>query len=146
MIDKVSSEIRSRMMASVKSRDTKPEIQIRHTLHRMGFRYRLHVNQLPGKPDMVFPKYRAVIQVNGCFWHAHGCAKSQLPKTKVEFWREKIGKNKERDKINIDKLLSQGWRVLIWWECNTKNSEKFKISLVKAAEWLLSNEPYLEID
>jgi len=146
MIDKVSSEIRSRMMASVKSRDTKPEIQIRHTLHRMGFRYRLHVNQLPGKPDMVFPKYRAVIQVNGCFWHAHGCAKSKLPKTRVEFWREKIGKNKERDKMNIEKLIIQGWRVLVWWECNTKNSEKFKISLEKAAEWLLSNEPYMEID
>lgn len=133
-------------MASVKSRNTKPEIQIRHMLHRMGFRYRLHVNHLPGKPDMVFPKYRAVIQVNGCFWHAHGCAKSKLPKTRVEFWREKIGKNKERDKMNIEKLLGHGWRVLVWWECNTKNSEKFKISLGKAAEWLLSNEPYLEID
>ncbi|ENX45945.1 hypothetical protein F886_01383 [Acinetobacter sp. NIPH 542] len=146
MADIVNSKIRSQMMASVKSRDTKPEIQIRHMLHRMGFRYRLHVNHLPGKPDMVFPKYRAVIQVNGCFWHAHGCAKSKLPKTRVEFWREKIGKNKERDKMNIEKLIIQGWRVLVWWECNTKNSEKFKISLEKAAEWLLSNEPYMEID
>ncbi|MDX7904482.1 very short patch repair endonuclease [Acinetobacter baumannii] len=146
MVDKVSSEIRSRMMASVKSRNTKPEIQIRHMLHRMGFRYRLHVNNLAGKPDIVFPKYRAVIQVNGCFWHAHGCAKSKLPKTRVEFWQKKIEKNKERDKMNIDKLINQGWRVLVWWECNTKNSEKFKIALGKAAEWLLTNEPYLEID
>lgn len=114
MADIVDSKLRSRMMASGKGRNTKPEILIRHALHHLGFRYRLHDKKLPGKPDIVFPRYRAVIQVNGCFWHAHGCAKSKLPTPRTEFWQTKIESNKLRDELNTIALLNQGWCVMVW--------------------------------
>lgn len=146
MVDVVDSNTRSRMMANIRDRDTKPEILIRKTLHHMGFRYRLHDKKLPGKPDLVLPRYKAVIQINGCFWHGHTCPHFKWPTTRPEFWREKIGSNQKRDQINNEKLIQQGWRVLIWWECNTRNMKKFETALEKAVLWLRSHESYLEIE
>ncbi|WP_017842818.1 very short patch repair endonuclease [Methylotuvimicrobium buryatense] len=117
MTDKVSPEVRSRMMAKIKARDTKPEMIIRKILHALGFRYRLHVKKLPGCPDIVLPKYKAVIMVNGCFWHGHGCHISNIPKRRSEYWVGKISKNREQDIQIKTQLYNLGWRVAIIWEC-----------------------------
>ena len=100
MTDVVDSKTRSRMMSNIRDRNTKPEIKIRQALHAKGFRYRLHDKKLPGKPDLVFPKYKAVIQINGCFWHGHSCPLFKWPLTRVEFWQNKIGGNIKRDQLN----------------------------------------------
>lgn len=134
------------MMANIRNRNTKPEIKIRQALHAKGFRYRLHDKKLPGKPDLVLPKYKAVIQINGCFWHGHSCPLFKWPSTRVEFWQNKIGGNIKRDQLNTEKLLEQGWRVLIWWECNTRNREVFEVAVEKAVMWLRGNESFLEIE
>ena len=107
-------------MAAIRSRDTTPELAVRKTLHAEGFRYRLHSKRLPGKPDIVLPRYRAVVFVHGCFWHHHGCANSVWPKTRREFWRTKIGGNIARDLRNAKALNAQGWRVLVVWECDIR--------------------------
>ena len=140
MTDIVSPDKRSKMMAGIKGKDTRPEILIRKALHRQGFRYSLHRKDLPGKPDLVLPKYNAVIFINGCFWHAHDCHLFKWPKTRPEFWREKIGGNKERDKRNLDKLSELGWRVLIIWECALKGRQRldFEQVLTTASNWLKS--------
>ncbi len=105
-------------MASIKAKDTKAELAVRRYLHRQGFRYRTNDRRLPGTPDIVLPKYRCVIFVNGCFWHAHqGCAKYVLPKTNRQFWTEKLAKNVERDRRVIAELLALRWRVIVVWEC-----------------------------
>ncbi len=112
------SKERSRNMAAIKARDTKPEMAVRRFLHRSGLRYRLHRKDLPGKPDLVFPLYKAVVFVHGCFWHRHkGCSNSVMPKSNREFWREKLGSNVERDRRNVAALTEAGWRVFIVWEC-----------------------------
>ncbi|MFC1575529.1 very short patch repair endonuclease [Gemmatimonadota bacterium] len=109
---------RSEMMARVRSRDTGPEITVRQLLHSAGFRFRLHRMDLPGTPDIVLPKYRTVVFVNGCFWHGHsGCRRSSLPSTNREFWKRKIHRNKERDASVVSKLRAIGWKVVIVWEC-----------------------------
>lgn len=146
MTDIVDKKTRSRMMAGIHSKDTKPEMLIRRALHGMGFRYHLHDKKLPGKPDLLLPRYNAVIQIHGCFWHAHNCPLFKLPKTRTEFWREKITGNQTRDKKNIEKLISQGWRVLIWWECNTRKPKEFENAVEEVAKWLRSDEIYLEIE
>lgn len=146
MIDVVDSKTRSRMMSGIRNKNTKPEMLIRQALYRMGFRYRLHERKLPGRPDLVFPRYHAVIQIHGCFWHGHSCPLFKWPSTRPEFWKEKIGGNKSRDQLNIARLQEEGWRVLIWWECNTRKPEEFETALEKAAYWLRSNESYLEIE
>lgn len=107
-------------MAAIRGKNTKPELTVRHGLHREGFRFRLHRHDLPGKPDIVLPKYRAVILVHGCFWHVHGCANSVAPKTRPEFWREKLNGNKSRDQRNRRQLTAMGWRVLTVWECQLR--------------------------
>jgi DNA mismatch endonuclease, patch repair protein len=107
-------------MRAIKSANTRPEILVRKALHAAGFRFRLHSKNLPGKPDIVLPKYRTVIFVHGCFWHGHDCKYFKAPKTRTEFWLNKIAKNKRRDKINADKLIELGWRVLVVWECDTR--------------------------
>ncbi|HEQ72433.1 MAG TPA: DNA mismatch endonuclease Vsr [Spirochaetia bacterium] len=118
MPDVFSKAKRSEIMSRVKSKNTKPEMLLRGTLHRIGFRFRLHSAKLPGKPDLSFPKYRAVVFVNGCFWHGHGrCRKSALPTSNSEFWKTKIGKNKMRDQKAYRKLKRLGWRVIVVWEC-----------------------------
>lgn len=121
------------MMAGIGPANTKPEMMIRRGLHALGFRYRLHVKGLPGKPDLVFPGRRAAIFVHGCFWHGHDCALFRWPSTREEFWRSKIGGNIARDKMVAAQLLDQGWRVLDVWECVLKGREKMPIDEVLAA-------------
>lgn len=123
MSDIVDPETRSRMMANIKGKNTKPELAIRSALHRMGYRFRLHRKDLPGKPDIVLPKHHAVIFVNGCFWHGHFCHLFKWPKTRETFWRDKILSNKVRDERNLEALIGQGWRVCILWECSIRQAD-----------------------
>jgi DNA mismatch endonuclease (patch repair protein) len=126
MVDKLSAAERSRNMASIRSKDMKPELAVRKLAHRLGFRFRLHRKDLPGKPDLVFPRYGAVIFVHGCFWHQHeepGCLDGRPPKSNSSYWGPKLGRNLERDAQNKSKLEAQGWRVLAVWECETKKPE-----------------------
>ena len=125
MVDIVDVSTRSRMMAGIKGRNTKPEILIRKLLHKKGFRFRLHVKNLPGKPDIVLPKYKAVIFVNGCFWHGHkGCRLFKLPATRTEFWQEKITRNQANDSKSINLLLENNWKVGVVWECSIRVASK----------------------
>lgn len=120
-------EIRSRIMRSVRREDTKPEILVRKMLHSLGYRFRLHVKDLPGSPDIVLPKYKLVIFVHGCFWHRHaGCRYASTPSTRTEYWVPKFQKNVERDKKFERQLVELGWRVCIIWECETKNLESLR--------------------
>lgn len=117
-MDTVDSSVRSRMMASIRGKDTQPELIVRKFLHTRGFRYRLHKKELPGRPDLVLPRWRAIIFVHGCFWHGHtGCRYFRLPATRAEFWREKIRGNIERDARASAALGVTGWRVAVVWEC-----------------------------
>jgi len=128
--DVFSPEKRSAVMRAVKSTDTKPEIAVRKALFALGYRYRLNVKDLPGKPDLVFPKYRAVIFVHGCFWHGHHCKRgARTPKTNTAYWTNKIAGNKLRDKKNAAALKKLGWRVITLWECklNTLNPANIPI-------------------
>ena len=142
MTDIVSPEQRSRMMSGIKGKNTKPELIVRKELFRRGFRYRLHCKNLPGKPDLVFPKYRAVIFVNGCFWHCHDCSLFKWPKSNSEFWKEKITGNINRDKKNCEQLVNQGWRVTTIWECALKGKSASDIAMEvdKLSNWLLNND------
>jgi DNA mismatch endonuclease (patch repair protein) len=125
MSDKFSIEKRSEIMSHIKSKDSKPEIYIRKLVFSMGYRYRLHRKDLPGKPDIVFPMYRKVIFVNGCFWHGHSdCKKATLPMSNKDFWNKKIFKNKERDRNNYKKLSSLNWKYLIIWQCEIKKKNE----------------------
>jgi len=142
MTDFMTPEQRSRVMSSVRSRDTKAELLIRSGLHRLGFRFRKNVRNLPGSPDIVLPRYHAVIFVHGCFWHGHeGCTKSKIPSTRIDFWQSKLSANRERDGINIDLLKAAGWRVAVVWECGTKSVAKFNETITSLAEWLYSSDP-----
>lgn len=147
MTDIVDSSTRSRMMAGIKSRNTKPEILIRKLLHKKGFRFRLHVKDLPGKPDIVLPKYKAAIFVNGCFWHGHkNCYLFKLPATRTEFWQEKITKNQFNDSKSIKLLLDNDWIVCVVWECSIRGAKKDADKVVnKISEWLLSESSFVEI-
>ena len=107
-------------MAAIRGRNTKPEMTMRSLLHRAGFRFRLHSSALPGKPDMVLPRYRAAIFVHGCFWHQHGCTNSVMPKTRRLFWKTKLDSNCERDQRNARALRRLGWRVITVWECRVR--------------------------
>lgn len=119
MADVVDAATRSRMMAGIRAKDTKPEMIVRRALHKAGFRYRLHVKDLPGKPDIVLAKYKTVIFVHGCFWHGHMCSKFKWPKTREEWWRKKIEGNAARDAANIAALKQLNWRTIVVWECET---------------------------
>ncbi|MCG7972473.1 MAG: DNA mismatch endonuclease Vsr [Candidatus Thiodiazotropha taylori] len=124
MTDILTPKERSRLMASVRSKDTKPEMIVRSLVHRLGYRYRLHRKGLPGKPDLVFPGRKAVIFVHGCFWHQHpGCKAATIPKTNTEFWKEKLQLNVQRDQHAINELEHAGWNVWVIWECETGNTE-----------------------
>ena len=115
-------EQRSRTMRAVRSRDTGPEMIVRRFLHAAGLRYRLHDRRLPGVPDLVFPSRRIALFVHGCFWHRHpGCAAARLPKSRLEFWEPKLAGNVERDKRNRAALEAAGWKVLVIWECETRD-------------------------
>jgi DNA mismatch endonuclease (patch repair protein) len=134
--DIFDAEKRSEIMRAVKGADTGPEIALRKALHRMGFRYRVNVKGLPGKPDLVFPKHRAIVFVHGCFWHGHDCPRGKRPpKTNAAYWRRKIARNVERDRETIAALRRHGWFVKISWECDLKNSPK---EANRIAGWLRS--------
>jgi DNA mismatch endonuclease, patch repair protein len=142
MADIVSPETRSKMMSGIKGKDTKPELILRKGLHRLGFRYRLHDRDLPGKPDMVFPRYKAVIFAHGCFWHGHSCHLFKWPASNEEFWHTKIERNMEVDKQNIIRLQEMGWRIGIVWECALKG--KYRINreevIELCAQWLQTTD------
>ena len=104
-------------MAAVKSKDTTPELTVRCLVHSLGYRYRLHVRSLPGTPDLVFPGLRKIININGCFWHLHGCAQCRIPSSRVDYWTAKLRRNRERDKRTGRELRQGGWRVMVIWEC-----------------------------
>lgn len=142
MPDIVDRETRSRMMSGIRAKNTRPELTLRQILHKRGFRYRLHVAKLPGKPDIVFPQRRAVIQVHGCFWHCHTCHLFKWPSTRVDFWREKINKNRKKDHQTNRTLRLMGWRVLTVWECALKGRTRLPADeVVNAIEtWLVSGK------
>ena len=122
MADNHSNEVRSRNMSRIRSTDNKPKEIVRKFLFAQGFRYRKNDKKLPGKPDIVLPKYRTVIFVNGCFWHKHDCPRFVWPSSNQDYWRPKILGNVERDKKNADQLRSQGWNVIVVWECELKKT------------------------
>lgn len=133
MADIKSKEARSKNMSAIKSKNTKPEIIVRKYLFSQGFRYRVNVGKLPGKPDIVLSKYKTVIFINGCFWHLHqNCKYFVYPKQNADFWKNKILGNVERDKRNYNILMAEGWKVIIIWECQLKHSkEETLTTLVK---------------
>ncbi|WP_082432403.1 very short patch repair endonuclease [Pseudomonas sp. NBRC 111124] len=123
-MDRVSKEVRSRMMASIRSSNTVPEIKVRKLLHRHGFRYRLHPRELPGRPDIVLSRYRVCIFVHGCFWHRHpGCQYATDPNSRKDFWHSKFEQNVKRDARNRTELIRQGWRVFELWECGIRKPD-----------------------
>lgn len=122
MADNHSKEVRSRNMSRIRSTDNKPEEIVRKFLFSQGFRYRKNDKKLPGKPDIVLPKYRTVVFVNGCFWHKHDCPRFVWPSSNQDYWRPKILGNMERDKKNVEQLRSQGWNVIVVWECELKKA------------------------
>lgn len=120
----MTSKLRSRIMRAVKAKDTGPEMIVRRLVHGLGYRYRLHRADLPGKPDLVFPGRRAVIFVNGCFWHGHGCPRgARVPKTNRAYWVAKVARNVARDKATQKRLKADGWRILSLWECQLRDSK-----------------------
>jgi DNA mismatch endonuclease (patch repair protein) len=139
--DVVDAATRSRMMAGIRGKNTKPELVVRRGLHALGFRFRLHDRALPGKPDLVLPRWRAAIQIHGCFWHGHDCRLFRWPGTRQEFWRTKIGRNVARDAEVEAALDHAGWRVLTVWECALKGPGRLGAEAViaGAAEWLRSD-------
>ena len=138
MTDVVDSKTRSRMMSGIKGKNTRPELLVRKALFRKGYRYKLHDKNLPGKPDLVFPRYSAVMFINGCFWHGHNCHLFRWPSTREEFWRNKINRNKEVDRRNYKKLKEEGWWILTVWECALKGKDKLGLDEVvgQVAHWL----------
>lgn len=144
MIDRVSPSVRSRMMASIRSRDTQPELIVRRHLHGLGFRYRLAPRDLPGKPDLVLPKHGVVIFVHGCFWHGHtGCRFATVPATRTEFWTDKIATNRARDHLKETQLLASGWRIAVVWECGLKTERE--VALRQLVTFIRSRRNAMEI-
>jgi len=131
LADKFSIEKRSNIMSHISGKETKPEILVRKFVFANGFRFRKNVKDLPGKPDVVLPKYKTVIFIHGCFWHGHTCKRGALPESNNEFWAKKIGGNVERDKKNITELQKHGWKVIVIWQCEIKNVELQKERLSK---------------
>lgn len=142
MTDIVSPEKRSQMMSGIRGKNTRPEMIVRRALHARGFRYRIHVNDLPGKPDLVFRRYKSVLFVHGCFWHGHDCHLFKMPRTRTEFWQGKIQRNRENDAKVKDDLALLGWRVLEVWECDLRASKSadYEPVVTRIIEWLRSRE------
>jgi DNA mismatch endonuclease (patch repair protein) len=143
MADVHDRKTRSRNMAAIKGKNTKPEVWLRKELFRRGFRYRLHRKDLPGKPDIVLPKYEAVIFVHGCFWHGHqGCPMFRLPSTRRDFWQSKIETNRLRDQKSSKLLIESGWRVLEVWECTMRGKDRLAPDelLDEVAQWIVSDK------
>lgn len=149
MADVVDKATRSRMMSGIRAKDTFPEIFVRKGLHAQGFRFRLHDKDLPGCPDIVLPKYRALISIMGCFWHGHDCRYFKTPSTRADFWMKKIEANRARDNRNLASQHSQGWRTLVVWECSIRAGRKVKPSLDVIAVisgWLRSDSVSAELN
>lgn len=142
MADVVPPEVRSRMMSGIRGKDTQPEWLVRLALHARGFRYRLHVRDLPGCPDIVLPRYRVVVFIHGCFWHGHDCPMFRWPKTRADFWQVKIGRNQSNDERHLAALRMAGWRVAIVWECALRGRVDVGTML---AEWINSGGVVCEI-
>lgn len=134
MADTLTKVHRSWLMGRVKRADTKPEMIVRRLAHALGYRFRLHRKDLPGRPDIVFPRLKKVIFVHGCYWHRHDCAKATTPKTNVDFWRQKFERNVERDTNALTDLSKQGWRTMVVWECETKDRETLEKSVAAFLE------------
>ena len=134
-------------MAAVRARDTKPELMIRKALHASGLRYRLNVRDLPGKPDIVLPRYRAVVFVHGCFWHRHECDLFRWPESRTEFWRDKLNANAARDMKTAEALEKAGWRQAVIWECALKGRKKrdFQDTMQRLIAWIRSDEQAITI-
>lgn len=136
---------RSEMMSRIGSKDTKPELVVRRGLHAKGYRYRLHNRELTGKPDIVLSKFRAVIFVHGCFWHAHeNCKFFTLPKSNAAFWQKKLRGNRERDQLSQRRLNESGWRVMIVWECATRKLPTDRV-IDAISKWLISDRSFFEL-
>lgn len=148
MVDRLDTRTRSRVMSKVHGKDTQPEMVVRRGLHGLGFRYLLHCEALPGKPDLVFPKYRAIILINGCFWHKHDCHRFIWPTARRNFWRRKIESNVSRDRDNLKYYADHNWKVLQIWECSIVGAKRRKTSEVvnTAANWLRFDEQDAEIE
>ncbi len=133
-------------MATIRSRNTGPEVRLRKSLHAKGLRFRIHARKMPGKPDLVFPKYRAVCFVHGCFWHQHeGCQYATVPASRTEYWLSKFESNRVRDTANIRDLVNLGWRVAIVWECDLKKG-KFEETVTNVTEWVRGSEELFASD
>jgi DNA mismatch endonuclease, patch repair protein len=147
LADVVSPSKRSEMMSGIKGKNTKPELILRRGLFRRGFRFRVHVSRLPGKPDIVLPKYKAVVLANGCLWHEHKCSLFKWPSTRPEFWRTKIESNKRHDAKSLEALKAQGWRVIVVWECSMKGKGRWPVDelLDSVAGWIRGGDVYSEI-
>ena len=132
MADKFTSAKRSEIMSRIGGRNTAPELRVRRLLHALGFRFRLHRDDLPGKPDVVLPRYHKIVLIHGCFWHAHaGCPRAVLPTTNTPFWERKIGDNKKRDQRVRRQLRALGWEVLTLWQCQLKSTEVLTSRLLR---------------
>jgi DNA mismatch endonuclease (patch repair protein) len=138
VVDIVDPATRSRMMAGIRGKNTRPELMVRKALHRSGLRYKLNDKSLPGKPDMVFPKHRAVVFVHGCFWHGHDCHLFRMPATRRDFWETKIHSNKKRDRLVATQLRAAGWRSLVIWECaiRGRNGIGLDETVRQTADWV----------
>lgn len=134
-------------MAGIRNRNTRPELAVRRALHARGFRYRLHTRGLPGRPDLVLPKYAAIILIHGCFWHGHDCPLFRVPGTRTAFWEAKIDQNRKRDAKVLESLESAGWRCLTVWECAMRGTQRFEFSVLvdRIAAWLEESEDTAEL-
>ncbi|WP_084639960.1 very short patch repair endonuclease [Kaistia adipata] len=148
MPDIVSPEVRSRMMSGIRGKNTRLELALRKGLHARGLRYRLHSKKLAGKPDLVFPKRRAVLFAHGCFWHGHDCKIFKWPSSRPEYWRSKIQRNRQRDAIAVLTLEADGWRVGVVWECALKGPSRLPLDVVlnSCEDWLRSGSGPLVIE
>ncbi len=146
MTDFMTAQQRSCAMSSVRGKETKTERSVRSLLHRRGFRFRKNVPNLPGRPDIALPKYKAAIFVHGCFWHGHsGCRKGAIPATRTDFWQAKIGRTMERDKEKTEALLASGWRVAVIWQCAMHSEESLSRAMDVLTTWTMSDHRWIEI-
>lgn len=146
MTDIVDHQTRSRMMSGIRGKNTKPEVVLRQALHARGFRFRLHSGKVPGRPDLVLPRYRALIFVHGCFWHRHqGCRYASTPSTRPEFWQAKFEANVARDRAVHLAVIESGWRVATVWECALRKRQEIEITVEELGEWLRGDTTEIEL-
>lgn len=133
-MDVLTKKERSKRMSLIRSKDTKPELLVRHLIHSLGYRYRLHRKDLPGRPDMVFPARKKIIFVHGCFWHGHECKVGHIPKSRLDYWVQKITRNNERDRSTLRRLRRMHWKCLVLWECQLHEVERIKERITRFLE------------